>query len=132
MRPALMFLCCALVTATQARDWQVFEGSALQGVVMPFYGKPELSLVANVRIGCLFPDHERKGFFRIGLLPLVAAEHVQIEVFQPPRALKALSGVQQRFTRDQRRHVEWRQVEFVFPPETAPRLRAGRVRMVDG
>jgi len=125
-----MLLCCGLATVACARDWQGVDAAHLRGVVIPLYNKQDRTSVANVRIGCVFPDYERRGFFRVGLLPMVAGESVQIEVLQGRRALNALTGLEKRFTTQQRRVVEWRDVTFTFAHDSALGMHVGRLRMV--
>ncbi len=86
--------------------------------------------IAVLRVGKIFKEPQRKGFFRIGLLPLVVADQVIVEVEDPVLFQREFTNVHNRlFSSHGRVPVELRHVEFKFPSEPSPRLQAGRVRL---
>lgn len=100
--------------------------SGLKGLMVPLYvpGKP--APVAVVRIENLRRDYQRKGFFRIGLLPMVIAEGVTIECFQPGDLKQVLGQWPAQLAQSAHAGAaELRRVSFRLPGQTTPRLEAG-------
>jgi hypothetical protein len=127
------------ICASAALGWMLFSGgtasfgiesATLQQVTIPCYAQGKSSPAAVVHIKTLFTDYQRRGFFRIGLLPLLVAEDVRIEVLQPEETATALQGAKKWLNPGTaRKALEWRRVQFIFPNETTPRLEAGRVQL---
>lgn len=105
------------------------EPVSVRQIAIPYYAKGQGSPAAVVRINRIYTDHQRRGFFRIGLLPMLVAEDVRVEVFQPCEALDALQGAKKWLKPASSQALEWRNVRFVFPQETAPRLEANKLRL---
>ena len=62
------------------------QGDAL-GVTMPLYGVDRIKPAALLSIGKASIEGQRHGFFRVGILPLLVLENVEIEFkSQPPDA----------------------------------------------
>jgi len=51
-----------------------------KGISIAEYSPNQATLIAVVRADRLFVDHERLGFFKIGLLPMLVGENVQIHI----------------------------------------------------
>jgi len=102
----------------------------LKGITAPLYVAGEPKAVAVLRVEKVFTDYQRKGFFRIGLLPLCVAEGVRLEVRQPERAAAALASVRGQL-RPARGNVpiELRRLVLSVAGESAVELKAGRARL---
>jgi hypothetical protein len=86
---------------------------------------------ALVRADRAFQDHERIGFFSIGLLPLVIFENVQIEFLKPGEFSESMQHIKMHFARlAGAKAVEIRDVSLRFSGDNEPRLRAKLVRSI--
>jgi hypothetical protein len=101
------------------------QTSNLENVI---YGDDFFKPVAAVKIGRIFTDHRRLGFFHIQLLPVLVAEGVHLEFAQASPQTNWLEGF--RFDPAPsvgRSAVEWRDFSVSFAQEKLPRLQAERV-----
>jgi hypothetical protein len=57
-----------------------FAPSSADDITLSVYGVNSATVVAQVHAAKVLTDYERRGFFRIGLLPIPVAEDVQIEI----------------------------------------------------
>lgn len=81
--------------------------------------------VALVRVERAFLDHERIGFFRIGLLPILIVDNVQIELLGPGDLGPKLTQIELHLTHAAgARAVEFRNLCFRYVGDKEPRLRA--------
>jgi hypothetical protein len=130
-----LFVIAALTTPRDVRSEEK-DGLQLVGTVdamIPFYSPEGGAPVAVVRVGRFWQDHERKGFFRIGMLPLLVADGVLVEVRDERQFRDVLANIQARFSSlKQSAPLELRHVEFRFPEELGPRLKADVVRFEPG
>jgi hypothetical protein len=96
---------------------------------MPVYLDLAAPAVAVLRAEKIYPTHKRWGYFRIGLLPLLECDGVTIEVSDAEKAAQALAGVRDNLkVQAGGTIIEMQDVAIRFPPETAPRLKAGAIR----
>ncbi len=89
-----------------------------------------LELVDQVHAARIFVDYERRGFFRIGLLPIPVAENVQIQIQSADcltNALLALHSWNQPSAG--LRRLELRNLEIRLIGEKQPRLCAAGARV---
>ncbi len=101
----------------------------LRHLTAPLYEADNPRPVAVIQVGRIHPDYERKGFFRIGLLPLLVADEVEIDLRTARNPLEALRRAAHRLQMLRRPGlIELRHVTVRFPPSTQSRLKAGRVR----
>jgi hypothetical protein len=101
------------------------QTSNLENVI---YGDDFFKPVAAVKIGRIFTDHRRLGFFHIQLLPVLVAEGVHLEFAQASPQTNWLEGF--RFDPAPsvgRSAVEWRDFSVSLAQEKLPRLQAERV-----
>jgi hypothetical protein len=90
-------------------------------------GEPQA--VAVLRVEKVFTDYQRKGFFRIGLLPLCVAEGVRLEVQHPEKAAAALANVRGHLGLAKGNvPAELRRLVLSVAGEPTVQLKAGRVR----
>jgi hypothetical protein len=130
-RHLIGLLFCVLSAAPHGRA----AGSELEigGVTYPFYAPGGSEPAVLVQIDRVHKDYQRRGFFRIGALPMLAAEAVTVRIAQPEHALTALGKLDARLRQTgQVKAVEWRAVSFIFGSEFTPRLHAGRMRLSRG
>jgi hypothetical protein len=84
-----------------------------------------LSPIAQVHVARMFVDYERRGFFRIGLLPIPVAENVQIQIQSADCLTNAMLALhswnQPSFGA---RRLELRNLEIRLFGEKQPRLSA--------
>jgi hypothetical protein len=62
--------------------------------VMPIYPDTGVQPLAIIRVDKIFVDHQRRGFFRIGVLPMLAMEGLSIELCDTNQLIVALTNVQ--------------------------------------
>src|SRR5947207_312643 len=105
------------------------DGNALdekllaKGAVYGLYSNRDGHQIAVIRAERIFIDHARMGFFRIGLLPFLAVENVDIEIRDPAEISRKLTLIQSHFARTSPDgSVELRRVRLSFPNENVPRL----------
>jgi hypothetical protein len=111
-----------------ARTLPQVDSGVVQNIAIPYYSKGQSAPSAVVRINRLFTDYQRRGFFRIGLLPTLVADGVKVEVLDQTQVLDALESAHKWLKPAAvGKTLEWRQVEFVFPDAKRPRLEAAKV-----
>lgn len=66
-----------IVLRTQAAELTSFSA---EGVVSQIFDKDGPTPIMEARADRVFIDHERRGFFRIGVLPVLVAENVNIRI----------------------------------------------------
>jgi hypothetical protein len=119
-------LCVSLESNVSAAG---LAGAAANEVTLSEYSPKDLSLIAQVHASRIFTDYERRGFFRIGLLPIPVAENVQIEIQSAEcltNALFALHDWNQPAVGIRR--LELRNLEIKLIGEKQPRLSAAGAR----
>ncbi len=105
--------------------WLEAEQQHVCGAVIPVFsnggGKPS----AIVRVGAIHNGFQRRAFFRIGVLPAVVAEDVEIELLEAPgmdgllsRLRAGLPGMRSTDA------LEMKRFSIRFSGETEPRLKA--------
>ncbi len=104
----------------------------IQDAVIPVYAGDGLEPAAVVRADSVHTEFERKGFFRIGVLPVAVMEGVTIEVRQPERAAESLAQVSRWFEGGGVKRMELRRVKFRIAPSSANCLEAGRGAFIAG
>jgi hypothetical protein len=105
-------------------------GGTAQGVEIAEYGLTDLSPVAKIHADRIFTDYERHGFFRIGLLPILVVENVELQISAAGSLTNALSALREwRQPSVGIRRLELRNLEITIVGEAQPRLRALRARI---
>lgn len=105
-------------------------GATANEITLSEYGSKDLSLVFQVHAARIFTDYERRGFFRIGLLPIPVAEDVQVQIQSADcltNALFALRSWNQPSVGVRR--LELRNLEIKLFGEKQSRLRAVTARV---
>jgi hypothetical protein len=84
-------------------------------------------VIARVHATHTFIDHEKWGFLRLGFLPVMVAQGVQVQVQSANFLTNALADL--NFSQPGLRRVEFRNVVISLLGETEPRLRAVTARV---
>lgn len=120
--------------ANLARGQIDFGSSRLNGkdLALPVYVTGEAKPVAVLRLRQVGIEYQRRGFFRIGVLPILLGEEVTLELRLPAYARLALTAATNWFRPGEHyRAVEWRDFKMVVAGEKAPRLRAKQVQPME-
>ena len=108
------------------------KGVAMKKAVMPVYLDFSSPAVAVLRADRIYPTHQRWGYFRIGLLPMLECDGVTLEVCDAEKTAQALAVMRENLkSQANGTIVEMRQVAIRFTPETTPRLKAASLRLQD-
>jgi len=101
------------------------QASNVENVI---YGDDFFKPVVVLKVGKIFTDHRRLGFFHIKLLPVLVAEGVHLEFSQASPQTNWLEGFRFDPAPSVRRSaVEWRDFSVSIAQEKLPRLQADRV-----
>jgi len=128
MRAYPIVLLGFLVFRAEASDRLFRYAESVRGATIPFYSPGQPKPYAALRVERVSKDFERRGFFRIGLLPLLVAERVTLRFLDPNRSAETFASVS-HLSDDAADSVEWRTVQLIFDDETAPRFEAARMRL---
>lgn len=105
-------------------------GISAAALTVSEYSSKDLSLIMQVRAARVFVDYEHWGFFRIGLLPMLMAEDVQVKIQSPEYLANALADLESwHQPAIGCRHLELRSLEIIVGGEKQPRLRAAVARI---
>ncbi len=104
----------------------------ISGAVIPIFLEDNRPAAAVLKVDKVYTEYQRRGFFRIGLLPLVVMEGVKIDFRQVDAASSALARLPKELKPwAGSRMLELRDVKFAFPAEPKERLRAAKVRWLE-
>ncbi len=122
-----------LASASSQFGGDLFSGNGwVRGAVIPIFLRPGEPPALVVRADNIYRDYQRKGFFRIGLLPLGVMEGVTFEV----RNIEGLSNSLVRLDRwlgpRAASRFEFRQATIQLPGIMTHRLQAGRIHFLPG
>lgn len=93
----LLVLLIASSPASSADTTIITKHSAAIGVTMPLFGADKTVPAALLHIGKLSLCAQRRGIFRIGILPLLVAQGVEIEFRSQPPDASALGDLSSAF-----------------------------------
>ena len=94
------------------------RGVSVQRAVVPLYPTNSFKLSAIVRVDRVFTDYQRRGFFRIGLLPVVVLDGVTFEAQDTSDPLGSLACVRRWLATKAGQRIEMRRVKFIFSRPT--------------
>ena len=130
----LVVLILAAATLYGARAESAFEmvsrGTRLSNTAFPLWTRNAegvLVLDAVVRVGQFYLDYERKGFFRIALLPVAKLEGVVVQVPDANTATNGFANLERWLSPTGAGRVELRDLKLTVGTSTNL-LEAGRVR----
>jgi hypothetical protein len=100
-------------------------------VCVAVYLKSDPSPVAIVRAAVIHEDYQRRGFFRIGVLPMLALEHLTLEVRDPKHLSRVLTNATAFLARkgEARKAVEGRNFALSFRSKPDGWVTARSVRL---
>jgi hypothetical protein len=109
-------LLCFSLAGGDARNFSdlLQGGVSLRHAVIPLYTRGSARLSTVVRVGRAYLDYQRRGFFRIGMFPVVILDGVTIEAHDTNNPMASLADVQQWLAAKGGQRVEMRGVKFVF------------------
>jgi|GEM_PF-2248304 len=118
-------------TAVPAEISQDFRAS--KRVTSPVYGPESSRPIAVLRVESTRTEYQRRGFFRIGALPVMVAERVRLEVRDPQATAQVFGGLPEWLRAPGKgRAGEVRDFQMRGPePAGAPWLTVARVRMAE-
>lgn len=89
-----------------------------------------LQLISRVHAARAFVDHEKWGFFRLGIFPIAVVEGVQVQILSAGCLTNALSDLNAWHpSASAVRRLEFRNLEISLLNEKEPRLRAAVARI---
>jgi len=100
-----------------------------RNVTLAIYSDDSSALVAVLKVGRVFNENRRLGFFRVKLLPVLVAQGVRLEFTEStpntnwPASFRANPAPLARPGTS----LEWRDVSVRFPQDAHPRLQAGQL-----
>lgn len=110
-------LCISQAKAASENFTQLLQGGvALQHAVIPLYKDGSAKLSALVRVDKAYVDYERRGFFRIGMLPVVVLDGATIEAEDTNDPMSSLAEVERWVATKTGQRVEMRRVKIIFSP----------------
>jgi hypothetical protein len=129
----MAFFCLAAFVFLPARGQAVMNwmqaARGARDLVIPRYSEPDKALYAVISVDKVYTEYEKKGFFRIGALPVAVLEGVTYEVKDPAPASKNLVRLRSWLGADTGNHVELRGVKIVASPTS--KLEGGRLLFLD-
>jgi hypothetical protein len=123
-------LACALMALCPGARLQagVLGAAEARNVAVPIYPPGALTPCAVVKVGHVFTEKRRMGFFRVKLLPVLVAQDVRLELGQSSPDTNWLAGFRVDLGPVARGgSVEWRDLSLWLPRETLPRLQVQRL-----
>ena len=104
------------------------EGLSMKHALIPLYPTGSVQLSALVRVDRSYIDYQHRGFFRIGLFPVIVLEGVTIEAKDRANPLASLDTIRHWVKTKAGQRLEMHEVKFIFSPTN--RVEAGLVRCV--
>ena len=127
----LILFCLAFWGLGQTAQAQLQFGSSLQDATLDKYDG--LKLIGRVHVTRTYVDHEKWGFFKLGIAPIGVVDGVNVQIRSAASLTGALGIVTSPgFSHDKLKHVEFRNVEISLLGEKEPRLRADKARIGGG
>ena len=118
-------LCCAPVSVYA--DAPILSGGSAENLTLADYG--DVAPIDRVHAARAFMDHEKFGFFRLGLAPLAVVQGVQVQLVSAAQLTNVLANLNAwNLSSAPLRHLEIRELEISLFGEPAPRLRAATAR----
>lgn len=123
-----------LVASGGAQTWGDFVtgNSRVQGAVIPVYLGTASDPALVVRADKIYRDYQRKGFFRIGVLPIAVMEGVTFEVRHVELVTNRLARLEHWIDPRASRRLELRQATIRMAGTVTNELRADRIHIVPG
>jgi len=121
----VLAFCLALAPAVLAQN-----SDSATGVTISEYDSTDMTPTGQIHAGRFFIDYERWGFFRIGVMPLLVVDNVQVEIRSAEYLTNALADLKSWHQPARSlRQMELRDLEISITGEKHPRLRAASARI---
>ena len=118
----------ATALAESAGTFLFGSESGIKGAVIATYLGTEQEPSSTIHVRNVRTEYQRKGFFRIGLLPMAVLEGVTIQVHDPQSLSNSLTHCRQRFDSRNACFLELRDVQLIAVGPSTNRLACGRAR----
>jgi hypothetical protein len=118
-------LTCFLVSEAPAQAGALSAGS-IRDAVVPFYVPSVAEPVAILRIANIFQDYERKGFLKIGVLPVEVMEGIDLDVVSPQEAANSLEAMRRWMKSEGDTRIELRGLKLKFATSPARVVQASQ------
>jgi hypothetical protein len=124
-------LLCVAISRSEAQSAEdLLSGRVkMERAVFSLYSGAEQQPAALVRVGKVYTDYQRKGFFRIGTLPIGVMEGVTFKVERPSAITNGLTELHRWLGPQASTRLELRKVTFLVPTPLPTRLETGRARV---
>ena len=122
-------LCLTLAAMGQSLTDMLTGRVKTQGIVISLYEPGQLKPSVTVKAERVYTDYERKGFFRLGILPLGVMENVVFEICRTGPTTNHLIQLHEWIGAPAARRLELRTVRFLAAEGCTNRLDCGRVRI---
>ena len=123
--------CCAVVALMPLSSSRAaaVRTSEARNVTVGIYTGDSSSMVALLKVGRIFTENRRLGFFRVKLLPVLVVQGVRLEFTEsmPNTNWPAGFRVNPAPLARPGTSLEWRDVSVRFPQDVQPRLQAGQL-----
>jgi hypothetical protein len=129
-RLAFLALCClGFWWSGDTVQAQMQFAPSLDGATLEKY--QGLQLVSRIHITRTYVDHEKWGFFKIGLIPVQVVEGVNLQIHSEDSLTNALDVINSvHLSSAAQRHLELRKLEISLLGKNEPRLRADTASIV--
>jgi hypothetical protein len=122
--------CLAFSEAFAQSAGDIFAGRVkMEHAVFSLYSGTEQEPALLVRLDKVYTDYQRKGFFRIGTLPVGIMEGVTFELERPALLTNSLAELHRWLGPQGSSRLELRRVTFVVSSPLSSRLETGRARV---
>jgi len=117
-----------------SQGWLLESHGQIKHLVVPIYLRYEPEPTAVLRADRIYSDYQRKGFFRIGALPLLVIEGLKVELRDPARLSPALAKASTHLavSKESRKAVEARGFLLTFPFKETAQVCARSARIESG
>lgn len=126
---AVVVVSLALPAQAQSVGDLLSARSSARGVVTTFYQGTEQPPSLVVRIEGVYTDYQRKGFFRIGLLPVGVLEGVVLELNHPEYWTNSMAQLYRWLESRSVKTMEMRRLTLLMPAGVTNRLESVRARV---
>jgi hypothetical protein len=125
-----LVLAVLLMGAGWVRGGDFPLGFAWQDFEFTTYAPNSIRQIASFKVGKVFLDHRKVGFFRVKLLPVLVVQSVRLEYADASPTNEWAESFHPDWLPDEKRSaVEWRDVVIGFHKPGAPRLHAGEAQL---
>jgi hypothetical protein len=113
-----------------AQGFHLNSKGDVKGLQLAIGQEPGVEPAAFCRVDKVFGDFQTRGFFRIGVLPLLVLDGLRIEIHDLDRLSPALIETREYFSKSiSRKAIEGRNFTLSFAAEKSGRVRSHRVRL---